>query len=116
MLEKRKSQRIPLQMNLQICDLYKQDASGIHHLDAPIELTDISEQGIGFVSECILPLQYHFHACLSLDSKKDFLIALKINRCSVMDRDHYYYGCEFIALDDTVRDIIRQYISSKSTS
>lgn len=114
MLEKRRSQRIPLQIELHICNLYKQDSAGIHHLEAPIELTDISEHGIGFISECILPLEYHFHATLSLENGKEFLAAMRIIRCAVLDHTHYSYGCEFIAPDDDLKSTIRQLVSDKN--
>ena len=64
MLEKRRSQRIPNEVHLQICDLYRQDASGIHHLEVPLVLTHISEHGVGFISV----LFYHQNSYSSLVS------------------------------------------------
>ena len=47
MIEKRKNQRIPITLHLSISDLYKDDpvVSGIHDLDSPIQLVDISKDG-----------------------------------------------------------------------
>ncbi len=114
MLEKRRSPRVPLKLNFHICDLYKHDSTDIHHLKAPIVLTDISEYGIGFISECLLPLQYHFKMTLNLEKDKESLVVLKIIRCLAVGHSHYSYGCEFIALDDTVKQSIREYAASKT--
>lgn len=114
MLEKRRSPRVPLKLNFHICDLYKQDSTDVHHLKAPIVLTDISEHGIGFISECLLPLQYHFKMTLNLEKNKESIVVLKIIRCLAVGHSHYSYGCEFIALDDAVRNRIRQYAACKT--
>ncbi len=115
-MEKRRSPRIPLNANLHICDLYKQDSTDIHHLKAPIMLTDISEHGIGFISECILPLQYHFKMCFHSQTGTECLVVLRIIRCLVVDHARYSYGCEFIALDDNIRERIRQYTKNRISS
>ncbi len=96
MIEKRRSPRSPIHLTLSICDLYKQDVSGIHHLDTPIELTDISEHGLGFTSECILPLNYYFNASISYDHILLGTVALQIIRCDIMDGTNYSYGGEFV--------------------
>lgn len=111
MIEKRRSPRFPLHLTLSICDLYKQDVSGIHNLDAPIDLSDISEHGLGFTSECILPMNYYFIASLTWEPELAFTATLKILRCNVLDADHYFYGGEFIDLDHHARESIRKYTS-----
>ncbi|EOS21894.1 hypothetical protein C806_04035 [Lachnospiraceae bacterium 3-1] len=113
MLEKRRSQRIPNEVHLQICDLYRQDASGIHHLEVPLVLTHISEHGVGFISESILPPQYQFHACLTLGSMPGFLVTLKILHFSAMEHDQYAYRCNFIELEDSFRSSIQKYLNDK---
>lgn len=110
MLEKRRSQRVPTGIHLHICDLYRQDATGIHHLEVPIVLTNISEHGVGFISESILPPQYQFHACLNLGAASGFLVTLNIVRCTAAEQDRYVYGCEFVDLEESLRTAIRQYI------
>ncbi len=112
MLEKRRSQRIPTGIHLHICDLYRQDAFGIHHLEVPIVLTDISEHGVGFLSKSILPPQYQFHACLNLGAASGFLVTLDIVRCTAAEQDQYLYGCEFVDLEESLRTSIRQYINA----
>lgn len=108
MLEKRRSQRVPIDVHLHICDLYRQDVSGIHHLEVPLVLTHISEHGVGFISESILPPQCQFHACLTLGTMPGFLVTLNIICCSAADHSHYAYDCEFIELEDSFRTLIRE--------
>lgn len=108
MLEKRRSQRIPIDVHLHICDLYRQDVSGIHHLEVPLVLTHISEHGVGFISESILPPQCQFHACITLGTMPGFLVTLNIINCSAADHSHYAYDCEFIELEDSFRALIRE--------
>ncbi len=112
MLEKRRSQRIPFDVHLHICDLYRQDASGIHHLEVPLVLIHISEHGVGFISESILPPQYQFHACLTLGTIPGFLVKLKIIHCSAVEHNQYAYVCEFIELEDSFRTSIQKYIKN----
>lgn len=111
MIEKRRSPRCPLHLTLSICDLYKQDVTGIHNLDAPIDVVDISEHGLGFTSECILPMNYYFNASLTSRAELAFTATLKILRCNVLDADHYFYGGEFKDLDEHARHSIRKYAS-----
>ena len=113
MLEKRRSQRVPTGIHLHICDLYRQDAAGIHHLEVPIVLTDISEYGVGFVSESILPPQYQFHACLSFGAASGFLFTLNIVRYRATEQDRYVYSCKFVDLEESLRTSIRQYINAR---
>ena len=112
MLEKQRSKRIHTDIRLSICDLYKQDASGIHHLEVPIELTNISEHSVGLISECILPMQC-FHACLDLGAVPEFLIKLKVTHCSMLEHARYAYVCEFVELEDSFRTSIRNHMCSR---
>lgn len=77
-----------------------------------MELTDISEYGIGFISKYILPIGYRFHALLNLGTGKDFFVTLHVVRYSDLEHDRYAYGCEFILPDTSIRDTIRDIISS----
>lgn len=96
MIEKRRSPRVPIHLTLSICDLYKQEVSGIHHLEAPIDVTDISEHGIGFTSECILPVDYYFNASIGYENAETYTTTLHIIRCDIIDGTRYSYGGEFI--------------------
>ena len=114
MLEKRRCQRIPLQalqITLQVCDPYNPTPLEIHHVEDAMELTNISEYGIGFISKYILPIGYRFHALLNLGTGKDFFVTMDVVRSSDLEHDRYDYGCEFIAPDTSICEIIHKIIS-----
>lgn len=99
MIEKRRSHRMPVQLHLSISDIYTQDHSGIHNLESPIEVINISSHGIGLISECILPLGYYFNADLTLgDERTEIHTVVKILRAEVVKENQYLYGCEFTNL------------------
>ena len=116
MFEKRRSDRIPVRMQLSISDLFNHELSGIHQLDAPIEVVDISRHGIGFVTECILPIDYYFNAKLDLEDEKaaSIFTIVKIVRFEIIEKDLYHYGCEFSNLPDNLADIVEKYSTSRS--
>ena len=111
MIEKRGSTRVPIHLTLSICDLYKQDVSGIHQLDAPIEVTDISEHGVGFTSECILPLDYYFNASVNFQNDTSYTATLQIVCCNIIDGSHYSYGGAFINPSPELLGNIRDHVS-----
>ena len=78
MVERRRNPRIPITLHLSICDLYRENESltGLHNLNSPIRLTDISLSGIAFVSECVLPVGYFFNATLDTPNHEDKVFSL----------------------------------------
>ena len=56
-MEKRKAERLPVDLILGVSELFKQDNEVIKNVNAPIEVVDISRRGIGFHSESDLPLE-----------------------------------------------------------
>ena len=48
-VEQRRSKRIPTKMNLEVSSLFKQDNVKVNNINAPIEVIDISKDGIGFL-------------------------------------------------------------------
>ena len=110
MIEKRRSHRAPIELHLSISDIYSQQNTGIHGLDSPIEVTDISIHGIGLVTECILPLNYFFDTTMTLPEHPTPIQAvLKIVRVEVQTKDRYIYGCEFVDLSPEAIKAIEAY-------
>ncbi len=110
MEEKRDAKRLVLGMKLSISDLYKENTNTITDIDSPIEVTDISAKGIGFISECILPTGYFFIADLELAPDLPQIITdVRIIRSSAIDRDHYHYGCEFVSIAPNVRKMLEDF-------
>ena len=113
MTEKRRSTRHPIYLHLSICDLYKQDMIGIHDLDSPIHLENISRGGLCFRSECVLPTDYYFNASLNTtDSADPVLTVVKIIRSEIIDRDEYRYGCEFTEMTEPLVSLLDQYTTA----
>lgn len=99
MQEKRRDKRMPIELNLEISSLFRQDNVLVENIDAPIRVVNISKSGIGFVSESKLPLEYYFNACIQLgaDDAKLYCV-VKIIRTDIMDDGKNMYGCQFIGL------------------
>lgn len=115
MEDRRRSPRLPVDMQLSISDLYAQNKISIQNLDSPIEVIDISVLGIGFISECVLPINYFFNAHLELGTQGLSILSLvKIIRCEAIDRNHYRYGCQFSDLTDDIKSAIEQFIISEN--
>jgi len=111
MEDRRRSPRLPVNMQLSISDLYTQNKISIQNLDSPIEVVDISALGIGFVSECVLPINYFFNTRLELGEDGPAIMSVvKIIRCEAVDRTHYHYGCQFASPTDDISHTIEQFI------
>lgn len=110
MKEKRKEKRLELGMKLSISDLYKEDTNTITDISSDIEVTDISAKGIGFISECILPIGYYFIANIELARDLPQIITdIRIIRSSAIDKDHYQYGCEFVSISPRVKRMLDDF-------
>lgn len=96
--EKRKANRLPVDLFLGISQLFKQDNEVIRGVEAPIEVIDISRGGIGFLTESELPVGYYFNAKIQFDKDEDhvFYSVVKILRCREYKGKLKLYGCEFI--------------------
>lgn len=108
--EKRKGKRLPIDINLSVTNLYKEDSNTIMDLDMPVEVTDISSKGIGFVSECILPTGYYFIANIELAPDLPQIITdVRIVRSNAIDKTTYHYGCVFVAISSSVEKMLDEF-------
>ena len=99
MEEKRRSKRIPVQLELVVSKLFKQEAADIVEIDKPIRVVDVSRLGIGFVTENEFPLNYYFNAKLELGSPENSLYCVvQIIRKQPKEDGTFSYGCEFVGL------------------
>lgn len=111
MLEKRRSQRLPVNIKLTISDLYNQNNTGVHNLSSPIEVINISKHGFGFISECILPVDYYINAQLDFDeSDFPFFTLVKIIYNFPIDKSYYRYGAEFSDLSSENALLIENFL------
>lgn len=108
--EKRRSKRLPVNIKLSISDLFSQDNKGIHNIDSPIEVVDISQHGIGFVSECVLPTGYFFNTRIQLGKEtSEIFTVVKIIRSEALSKDEYKYGAIFSGISPEFTEIIKKY-------
>lgn len=108
MYEKRKSKRIPINLELQITSLFKQDNKVIDNINEGIEVHNLSKTGMGFKCKQQLPLDYYFDAKIELSKDKFFYGVLKIVRHDALE-DGYFIGCEFVGLAEIMSKAVDEY-------
>jgi hypothetical protein len=109
-LEKRRSRRLQVDLKLDISSLFKQDNIRVDNIDAPIEVINISKNGIGFISESVLPTDYYFNAMLKLgDDDSNLYCVVKIIRKEETDDNKYQYGAEFVGMPSVLSYIFDEF-------
>lgn len=109
MQEKRRSKRLPITLELEISQLFKQDNVKVEDVDAPIEVMNISKHGVGFKSKSVLPLDYYFNAKMSIgDTENVLYCVVKIIRID-SDGENNVYGCEFVGMAPVFNYIFEEY-------
>jgi hypothetical protein len=108
MVERRKFKRLPINLELEVNRLFRQDNDVINDINAEIQVFDISKTGIGFRSAEDFPLDYYFNAKIEFGEKKFFYCVIKIIRKEKRE-DGYYIGCEFVGLAEFLADKVDEY-------
>ena len=99
MKEKRREERMKVDLMLNVSSLFKQNNIEIANVNSPIEVLNVSKSGIGFISKSILPLNFYFNAALQLGHDNGILYCVvRIVRCEPLYKEEYSYGCEFVGL------------------
>lgn len=106
-IEKRKNQRLPIKLELNISELFKQDYNTIVGINESIEVIDISKSGLGFCSNLDIPINYYFDAKIQLPHK-NFYTVVKIIRSTKIENE-FRIGCEFIGLGDILSKSVDEY-------
>lgn len=110
MQEKRRSKRMPIQLELVVSKLFKQEAAETVELNKPIHVVDVSRLGIGFVTENDLPVNFYFNAKLELGSPENSLYCVvQIIRKQPKEDGTSVYGCEFVGLAPVLGCIFDEY-------
>lgn len=108
--ERRKAKRMPVTLSLEILNLYKQDNVQVSNLHAPIEVINISQTGIGFKSESVLPIGYYFNANINLGNSEDTLHAVvEIVRSQPAEDNKTLYGAEFVGMATVLSYVFDEY-------
>lgn len=110
MQEKRKYERLPIKLKLEVSNLFKQDGIVIDLDNAEIEVFDISKAGIGFMSTSELPLDYYFNATVEFENSDEIILSVvKILHASPIGDAGYRYGCEFVGLPSMYHHLFDEY-------
>ncbi|MCR4806330.1 MAG: PilZ domain-containing protein [Lachnospiraceae bacterium] len=110
MQEKRKEKRIPINIKLSISDLYTENTNSLTDESSPIEVTDISAKGFGFLSTASLPIGYYFIANIELSKDLPQIITdVRIIRSQAVDNEQYQYGCEFVSISPRVSKMLDDF-------
>ena len=102
MIEMRREKRWPIELQLEISSLFKQDNVKVENINAPIEVFDVSKAGIGFRTKSVLPIGYYFNARL-----------VRIIR-QQQDGDEHIYGCEIVGTASIMDYLFNDYAASLS--
>lgn len=108
-MERRKYRRLPIDLHLEVDEVFKQDNVIINNLNASITVFDISRSGVGFLSQASLPLGYYFRGRINLENKDFFYVVIQIVRVAVADDDTLVYGAEFVGLAPFLADKVDHY-------
>jgi hypothetical protein len=109
MNERRKAKRMPVTLSLEILNLYKQDNVQVGNLHAPIEVTNISKTGLGFISESVLPIGYYFNANINLGNDDTLHCVIQIVRSQQTEDNKNVYGSEFVGMASILSYVFEEY-------
>lgn len=110
MQEQRKAKRFPVDLHLEVSEIFKQDHVKVVDINAPIEVFDVSKGGIGFISKSILPVGYYFNAKLILGDEKHTLnCVVQIIRSQENGENGFKYGCEIIGAASIMDYVFSDY-------
>lgn len=107
--EKRRYKRLPITLNLEVKQIYKQDYEVINGIDTSIQVFNISKNGIGFICKTKLPTGYYFNSKIQLGEDDFFYSVIQIIRCSVRNEEEYLLGAEFVGLAPFLANKIEEY-------
>ena len=110
MEEKRRYKRLPIKLQLEVSEIFKQDNNIITDLKAEINVIDISKSGIGFITSSVIPVGYYFNATILMENTdQKLLTVVKILRRTESGENNYRYGCEFVGLASIFHSVFDDY-------
>lgn len=97
-MERRRYKRLPIELSLEIDEVFKQDHIVINNLRASVYVFDISRDGIGFISDANLPQGYYFRGLINLGDGDFFRVVIQVVRSSITEDGRKVYGAQFVGL------------------
>lgn len=108
--DRRRYKRLPVELSLEVNEVFKQDNIIINNISAKISVFDISKNGIGFLSKADLPVGYYFRGRINLGDGDFFLVVIQIIRASSgLEDEQKVYGAEFVGLAPFLADKVDKY-------
>jgi hypothetical protein len=107
--DRRKYKRLPIELHLEVDEVFKQDNIVIKNLNAFVSVFDVSKNGIGFIGEASLPLGYYFRGRINLGDGDFFYVVLQIIRAHITENNNKVYGAEFVGLAPFLADKVDKY-------
>lgn len=108
-IDRRKYKRLPIDIRLEVDEIFKQDYVVIKDINASAFVFDISRNGIGFICETELPIGYYFRAYINLGEGDFFHVVIRIIRATTSEFHRYVYGSEFVGLAPFLADKVDKY-------
>jgi hypothetical protein len=106
--DRRRYKRLPIELKLEVDEVFKQDYVVIKDLNASVLVFDVSRSGIGFISEASLPLGYYFRGRINLGDSNFFYVVIQIVRAHFTE-NKMIYGAEFVGLAPFLADKVDEY-------
>ncbi|MDD3172800.1 MAG: PilZ domain-containing protein [Herbinix sp.] len=107
-MDRRKYKRLPIELHLEVDEIFKQDNIVLKDLNASVLVYNISKSGIGFISKASLPLSYYFRGRINLGDNDFFCVVIRIVRAHISG-DKKVYGAEFVGLAPFLADKVDKY-------
>lgn len=107
--DRRRYKRLPIELKLEVDEVFKQDNVVIKNIGASISVFDISRSGIGFISEANLPVGYYFKGLINLGDGDFFRVVIQIVRTTITYDNEIIYGAEFVGLAQFLADKVDKY-------
>jgi len=108
-IERRRYKRLPIDLRLEVDEIFKQDYVVLKDINASVYVFDISKSGIGFLSESKLPVGYYFRALINLGEGDFFRVVIRIVRALPSEHHRHVYGAEFVGLAPFLADKVDKY-------
>lgn len=107
--DRRKYRRLPIELHLEVDEVFKQDNIILTNIGALIQVFDISRSGIGFISDAVMPLGYYFRGLINLGDGDFFRVVIQIIRVKSIEDNQVVYGAEFVGLAPFLADKVDRY-------
>lgn len=107
--DERRYQRLPIELSLEVDEIFKQDHVIVSNIGASITVYDISRNGIGFVSEANLPVGYYFIGDIIFGNGDFIRVVIQIVRTGLAKGKQKVYGAEFVGLAPFLADKVDNY-------